>query len=427
MVNFLGLFLVFLILGIPISLALGTGGLVYLYFTDNWMLVQALPQRMLAGVDQFVLLTIPLFLLAGTLMNFGGLSGRMIGFANALVGHFRGGLSLVTVLASILFAGISGSAIAQASAIGSFMIPAMARQGIPAAYGAALVAMSAVIDPLIPPSITMIIFGVLSGASIAQMFIAGIVPGILLGAALLVFAGWKAARNDYPRLPRVPWRERGTALIAAMPALMLPVIIVGGVKSGIFTVTESAAVAVGYALIVGALHRELSMEKLWQALWTTAVATSGLLFILAMASIVAFALTIEQVPTRFAETLLSISDNKLVILLMINIMLLILGKFLEPISVMIVTMPILLKVAAIIEMDLVQFGVMVTLNVVIGMVTPPVGVCLFVVCAISGQSISAVSKEVLPMFVICIALLAVVALVPAVTLFLPHLMMPVAP
>ncbi|MBD0415084.1 TRAP transporter large permease [Oryzicola mucosus] len=424
MIGFLGIFLFFLILGIPISLALGTGGLIYLYLTGNGALVMALPQRMLAGVDQFVLLTIPLFLLAGSLMNLGGLSGRMIGFANALVGHFRGGLSLVTVLASTLFAGISGSAIAQASAIGSFMIPAMAKQGIPAAYGAALVAMSAVIDPLIPPSITMIIFGVLSGASIAQMFIAGVIPGILLALGLLGYAWLKAARNDYPRMPRVPWNERGKALVAAIPALMLPVIIVGGVKFGIFTVTESAAVAVGYAFLVGAMHRELSMAKLWQALYTTAIATSGLLFILAMASIVAFALTIEQVPTKFADTLLSISDNKLVVLLMINIMLLILGKFLEPISVMIVTMPILLKVADMIDMDLVQFGVMVTLNVVIGMVTPPVGVCLFVVCAISGQSLGAVSREVLPMFLICLALLALIALVPAVTLWLPHLMMP---
>ena len=269
MIAFLGIFATFLILGIPISLALGTGGLIYLWLTGNEMLIAALPQRMLAGIDQFVLLTIPLFLLAGSLMNLGGLSSRMIGFANALVGHFRGGLSLVTVLASTLFAGISGSAIAQASAIGSFMIPAMAKQGIPASYGAALVAMSAVIDPLIPPSITMIIFGVLSGASIGQMFIAGVVPGLILGVSLLAYAWWKAVRNDYPRMPKVPWNERGKALLAAIPALLLPVIIVGGVKTGIFTVTESAAVAVAYALLVGFMHRELSWEKIWPS-WSSA-------------------------------------------------------------------------------------------------------------------------------------------------------------
>jgi C4-dicarboxylate transporter, DctM subunit len=419
MFAFLGLFFGFLLLGVPISLALGVGGLLYLYFTDNWMLVAALPQRMLSGVDQFILLTIPLFLLAGSLMNFGGLSTRMVNFANALVGHFKGGLSLVTVLASIMFAGISGSAIAQSSAIGSLMIPAMARQGIPAAYGAALVAMSAVIDPLIPPSITMIVFGVLSGTSIGQMFIAGIIPGLLLGLGLLLYAAWRAKRSNFPSMPNVSWPDRARSLIAAIPALMLPVIIVGGVKSGIFTMTESAAVAVAYAFIVGAFHRELTFARIWEALYSTAIATSALLFIVAMASIVSFALTIEEVPTTFASSLLSISDNKLVVLVMLNIILLILGKFLEPISVMIVTMPILIKVAQIIQMDMVQFGVMVTLNVVIGMVTPPVGVCLFVVCAIAGKSIIEVSKEVLPMFFICLALLALVATVPAITLWLP--------
>jgi C4-dicarboxylate transporter, DctM subunit len=425
MIPFLGIFATFLIVGIPISLALGVGGLTYLWLSGDGGLVMELPSKMFAGLDKFVLLTIPLFLLAGNLMNSGGLSHRMIGFANALVGHYRGGLSLVTVLASTLFAGISGSAIAQASAIGSFMIPAMKKQGIPAAYGAALVAMSAVIDPLIPPSITMVFFGILSGASIGKMFMAGIIPGLILGFSLLGYAWWKAARHNYPRMPRIAWRERWIALFAAIPALMLPVIIVGGVKFGIFTVIESAAVAVAYALLVGLVNRELTAAKIWQSMITTSVATSGLLFILAMASIVAFVLTIEHVPENFARTLLGVSDNRLVILLMINIMLLVLGKFLEPISVMIVTMPILLKVADQIDMDLVQFGVMVTLNVVIGMVTPPVGVCLFVVCAISGEKLGAVSREVIPMFFICIALLALIALVPAVTLWLPQFMTPV--
>ena len=422
MISFLGIFLFFLLLGVPISLALGVGGMLFLYFTDNWMLIGGLPQKMLGGVDQFILLTIPLFLLAGNLMNVGGLSDRMIQFANALVGHFRGGLSLVTVLASILFAGISGSAIAQSSAIGSLMIPAMARQGIPAAYGAALVAMSAVIDPLIPPSITMIVFGVLSGASIGQMFIAGIIPGLILGLGLLGYAWFKAWKHDFPVMPKVTGTAKVKALLGAIPALMLPVIIVGGVKSGVFTMTESAAVAVGYAFLVGLIERELTWKKVWDALTSTAITTSSLLFILAMASIVAFALTVEDVPTNFAQMLLGISDNPVIVLLMVNLMLLILGKFLEPISVMIVTMPILIKVAQLINMDMIQFGVMVTLNVVIGMVTPPVGVCLFVVCAISGRSILEVSKEVVPMFFICLLLLALVAFVPWVTLWLPSVL-----
>src|ERR671913_30658 len=248
MFTFLGLFVGFILAGVPIALALGVGAGIYLFLTGNVQVLLAFPQRMIAGVDQFVLLTIPLFLLAGALMNAGGITDRIIGFANAMVGHRRGGLSLVTVLASIFFAGISGSAAAQSSAIGSLMIPAMARQGIPLAYGAALVAVSAVIDPLIPPSITMIIFGVLSATS-----------------------------------------------ISALPALMLPVIIVGGIKFGIFTTTESAAVAVAYAVAVGFAYRDLTLGRIWGALCETAVSTSGLLFIVAMANIVSFVLTLERV------------------------------------------------------------------------------------------------------------------------------------
>src|SRR5918993_5576841 len=226
MFTFLGLFVGFILAGVPIALALGVGAGIYLFLTGNVQVLLAFPQRMIAGVDQFVLLTIPLFLLAGALMNAGGITDRIIGFANAMVGPRRGGLSLVTVLASIFFAGISGSAAAQSSAIGSLMIPAMARQGIPLAYGAALVAVSAVIDPLIPPSITMIIFGVLSGTSIGQLFLAGVIPGILLGLGLLAYAPWKAKRLELPVLPKADWATRRAASISALPALMLPVIIV---------------------------------------------------------------------------------------------------------------------------------------------------------------------------------------------------------
>jgi C4-dicarboxylate transporter, DctM subunit len=420
MFTFLGLFAGFILAGVPIALALGVGAGIYLFLTGNVQVLLAFPQRMIAGVDQFVLLTIPLFLLAGALMNAGGITDRIIGFANAMVGHRRGGLSLVTVLASIFFAGISGSAAAQSSAIGSLMIPAMARQGIPLAYGAALVAVSAVIDPLIPPSITMIIFGVLSSTSIGQLFLAGVIPGILLGLGLLAYAAWKAKRLDLPVLPKADWATRRAASISALPALMLPVIIVGGIKFGIFTTTESAAVAVAYAVAVGFAYRDLTLGRIWGALCETAVSTSGLLFIVAMANIVSFVLTLERVPSTFAQTMLSLSDNRYVILILLNVMLLLLGKFLEPITIMILTMPILLEIAKLIGMDMVQFGVMVTINVVIGMATPPVGVCLFVVCSISGKSLVEVSKEVLPMLAICILLLALVALVPPITLFLPR-------
>ena len=417
---FLPLFVYFLISGIPIALALGAGAAIYFYVMGYGNLILAWPQRMIAGVDQFVLLTIPLFILAGALMNFGGITDRIINFSRAYVGHRRGGLSSVTVLSSMMFAGISGSAIAEASALGSILIPAMARQGIPPAYAAALVGVSAVLGPIIPPSITMIIFGVLAGASIGQLLIAGVVPGLILGFSLLAYAVWNAKRLNLPISPRVDWAERRALTIKTLPALFLPIIIVAGIKFGIFTATESAAVAVVYALAVGFLYRELTLRLAWRALVTTAILASAINFIVAMANIVSFVFTLEQVPAQISGFILSISDNPIVIILMLNVVLLLLGMFLEPVSILILTMPILLALQKVIGMDIIQFGTMVVLNVVIGMATPPVGVCLFIVCAISGRSLTEVSWAALPLLAVCIAVLGLVAFVPEITLFLPR-------
>lgn len=417
---FLGFFLFFIFAGVPIALALGVGAMIYLLLTDNADLIAAFPQKMIGGVDNFVLLTIPLFLLAGTLMNVGGITDRIILFARAFVGHRKGGMSSVTVLSSMFFAGISGSATAEASALGSILIPAMSKQGMPAAYSASLVGISALLGPIIPPSITMIVFGVLAGAPIGQLFLAGVIPGLLITAGLLTYATWRAKRDNFPTVPRASAAERRAAAIRTAPALMLPLIIIVGIKGGIFTATESAAVAVGYAVIVSTLQKEMDLSRLWNALIATAVATSSIMFITAMASIVAYVFALEQVPMTVAKSVLAISDNPVFIILMLNLALLLLGMFLEPISILILTMPILLQLAKIIQMDIVQFGTMVVINVVIGMGTPPVGVCLFIVCAISGKSLVEVSKEALPLLAICIFVLALVALFPPLTLMLPR-------
>lgn len=417
---FLGFFLFFIFAGVPIALALGVGAMIYLYLTDNGDLILAFPQKMIGGVDNFVLLTIPLFLLAGTLMNVGGITDRIIVFARAFVGHRKGGMSSVTVLSSMFFAGISGSATAEASALGSILIPAMSKQGMPAAYSASLVGISALLGPIIPPSITMIVFGVLAGAPIGQLFLAGVVPGLLIVAGLLTYATWRAKRDNFPTVPRASAAERRAALIRTAPALMLPMIIIVGIKGGIFTATESAAVAVGYAILVSTLQKEMDFGRLWNALIATTVATSSIMFITAMASIVAFVFALEQVPMMVAQSVLAISDNPWFIILMLNLALLMLGMFLEPISILILTMPILLQLAKIIHMDIVQFGTMVVINVIIGMGTPPVGICLFIVCAISGRSLVEVSKEALPLLLICIFVLALVALFPPITLMLPQ-------
>lgn len=425
MAGFFAIFVLLVATGVPIALVLGVAGTAYLYLSGNGAMLIVLPQRMMAGVDQFVLLTIPLFLLAGNLMNVGGITDRIVHFARAMVGHRQGGMSSVTVLSSGFFAGISGSATAEASALGSILIPTMSRQGMPPAYAAALVGVSSVMGPIIPPSITMIIYGVLAQASIGQLFLAGVAPGIAIGAGLLVYAGWRARRDGFPTTPKMPWNERLAATRRTAPALVLPLIILVGIKGGIFTPTEAAAVAVAYALIIGMIYRDLTPARIWESLIATALVSSSILFITSMASIVSFVLTLEQAPTKIASLVLAITVNKYLILLMLNIFLLLLGMFLEPISILILTMPVLLKLAAIIHMDPIQFGTMAVINVVIGLATPPVGILLFIVAATSGQPLSAVIKQAIPMIAICILVLALVALVPQFSLFIPSTFMAV--
>ncbi|WP_054303340.1 TRAP transporter large permease [Gemmobacter sp. LW-1] len=419
MSSFFLLFAGFLATGVPIALALGIAGTAYLYLSGNGMMALMLPQRMIAGVDQFVLLTIPLFLLAGALMNVGGVTERIVTFARAMVGHRRGGMSSVSILSSGFFAGISGSATAEASALGSILIPSMAKQGMPPAYAAALIAVSSVMGPIIPPSITMIIYGVLSGASIGQLFLAGIMPGIGIAVGLLIYASWRARRDGFPVTPRMTARERLAATRRTLPALLLPLIILVGIKAGIFTPTEAAAVAVGYALIIGFVYRDLTIARVWDALIATALVSTSILFITSMASIVSFVFTLEQVPQLIADAMLSLTENPWMILLLLNIFLLVLGMFLEPISILILTMPILMKFQALIGMDPVHFGTMVVLNVVIGMATPPVGILLFIASAISGEPVGKVIREAMPMVGVCLLVLTVIALVPQVSLFFP--------
>jgi len=408
--------------GIPIALTLGMAGTAYLYFSGNGSMVLMLPQRMMAGVDQFVLLTIPLFLLAGALMNVGGVTDRIVHFARAMVGHRRGGMSSVSILSSGFFAGISGSATAEASALGSILIPTMSRQGMPPAYAAALIAVASVMGPIIPPSITMIIYGVLSGTSIGQLFLAGIVPGIGIATGLLIYASYRARRDGFPVTERMVGRERWQATARTLPALLLPAIILVGIKAGIFTPTEAAAVAVAYALVVGFAYRDLNLRRLWEALVATTLVSASILFITSMASIVSFVFTLEQVPQQIADLVLAITEQPLLILLLLNIFLLILGMFLEPISILILTMPILLKFQALIGMDPVQFGTVVVLNVVIGMATPPVGILLFIASAISGEPVTRVIREALPLIAVCLAVLTLIALVPVLSLFLPKML-----
>lgn len=422
MVPFLGGFAALLALGLPIAMALGVASFLYLLFSGNIELMRILPQRMFGSIDQFVLLTVPLFLLAGNLMNIGGITERIIRVANACIGQVRGGLSLVNVIASLFFGGVSGAAAADTSALGSVLIPAMSKEGYPPAYSAALTSVSSLLSSVVPPSILLIMYGVLTSTSIAWLFMAGIVPALMMTFGLSVYAWWVARRHDYPAAEAMTIRQRLVAVVDAVPVLMLPVIIIGGIRFGVFTPTESAAVAVIYALFISAVvYRTLNWRNLWRPLVATALMTSAIMFIVAMASIVQFIFSFERIPAQVTELMLGISENRIVLLLMINIFLLILGMFLEPLAAMIVALPVLFDVATVIQIDPVHFGIIVVLNLAIGLTTPPVGICLFIACAISRVSLLEISLASLPMLAICIVVLLLITFIPDIALYVPSL------
>ncbi len=415
-------FIVLLLLGVPIVFVLGISMLVYFLATDQTQFLLVLPQRMFSGVDEFVLLAIPLFVLAGNLMEAGGLTHRLLEFANVCVGRFRGGVSLTAIWASFLFGGVSGSAAADAAALGAVLIPEMKRQGYNNDYAAALMGASSLMAPLIPPSIAMVIYGALSNTSIARLFVAGIVPGIMLALALTAYAGWIARRRNYP------WREPPTrkefihATLSAGPVMVLPVIIVVGIRGGVFTPTEAAAVAAIYAFLVAAVYyRVLSLQNLSTALLNTAAISAAIFMLVAMANIASFIFAMEQIPDRVVHLLFSISSNHIAVLLMVNLMLLFLGMILDTIGILILTVPALVGIGHVLHMDPVHLGVMVVFNCLIGFVTPPVGLCLFIVAGVGKTTIDKVSFHVLPMIAIAIVILLLIAFVPQLVLFLPRL------
>jgi C4-dicarboxylate transporter DctM subunit len=418
---FFGAFAGFMLLGVPIALALGIGCMALLWSMGHGSMISAFPRYMAAGLDQFLLLSIPLFVLTGNLMSRGQITERIVLLAQALVGRVPGGLSIVGIITCMFF-GSAATATSEAAAVGSVMIPAMEKNGYPKDYAAALIAVASVMGSILPPAISLIVYGALTGTSIAALFLAAIIPGLLVGVALIIYAFWRAVRYRYPVSPPMPWRERLKAIVGAVPAALLPVIILGGILSGIFTPTESAGVAVLYALALSTLlYRSLSLASFYRALWETSFLTAGIMIVVAMSNMVAFVFAIEGVAERMTAAITQISDNKYVILLLVNIILLLLGTFLEPLSIMILTLPVLTAIGATIGIDPVHFGVVIVINVVIGLVTPPIGLCLFITSAISNIRLSAINRAAYPLIGICILVLMFVTYVPSVSLFLPTL------
>ncbi len=417
-----GVFLVLLFLGVPVAFSIGISSLAYVLFTDIPLVI--IPQKMYAGIDVFVLLCVPGFILAGNLMNGGGITERIVGFSNALLGHIRGGLGLANVGASMIFAGISGTAIADTASIGAVLIPAMKNEGYEADFSCAVTASSSTVGPIIPPSLPMIIAGTLTGLSVSKLFLAGAIPGMLLGFGLMGVSYMISTERGHPKGERHSLREILRKSIGAFWAILMPIIILVGIVGGIFTPTEASIVAVLYAFFVGIIiYRELSLPLILKILLETTITTASIMVLVGFANLFAWILTTEGIPQLIAETMLNITQNKYLILLLVNLLLLFVGMFMETIAALLILFPVLLKVAASVGIDPIHFAIICVLNLVIGLTTPPVGVCLFVASSIGKISLGKISKAVLPFLTVSLIVLLLVTYIPQLSLFLPNLLL----
>ncbi len=419
-----GLLIVFITLSIPIGVALGLSTALTLVLTSK-ISTMIIAQNAFAGLDSFPLMAIPFFILAGSLMEYGGISKRLLAFTGSLIGFITGGLAMVTTMACMFFAAISGSGPATVSAIGSFMIPAMKSKGYDSGYASAITAAAGSIGVIIPPSIPFVIYAVATGSSIGALFLGGIIPGILIGVALMVANYFISKKNGWVGSGEKPsFKNVMKTFREAFWALLVPVIILGGIYGGIFTPTEAAVVGVVYALLVGVLiYKELGRKEIYKALVDTALINGATTFMIGLSLSFANFLTMEQVPAKVGNFLFGISDNYLVVMLFINVFLLIVGCFIDNISSCIILAPILLPVVTKLGMDPVHFGIVMTMNLAIGFVTPPYGANLFVASAVGQVPVERISKFVLPLIGAMIAVLLLVTYIPSIAMFLPNMFM----
>jgi tripartite ATP-independent transporter DctM subunit len=418
----LTVFILATVIGVPIAFGLAFSAVVYLFVNPS-IPMTLIAQRMFTGLDVYPFMAVPFFILAGELMNGAGITKRLVRLADVLVGHMKGGLAHVNIVTSMFFAGITGSAVADTSAIGSMLIPTMDEQGYDTDYSAAVTVSSSVIGPIIPPSIPFVIYALVSGTSVGALFLAGVIPGILLGFGLMLVAWLIARKRNYPRNDRrATLRQMIAALVAAIVPLMMPIIILGGILSGVFTATEASGIAVVYALFVGiVVFRELDVRTLKSIALKTAKTTGVVFVVIAAANIFNWILAVEQVPRQMALLVQGTIDNPIVLLMLINIFLLILGTFVEGTAAIIISVPVLIQITAPFGIHPVTLGAIVVLNLMIGLITPPLGLCLFVVCGITKLKLETVARAVIPFLGIEIVVLLITTYVPWVTLWLPRL------
>ncbi|MAZ84957.1 MAG: ABC transporter permease [Hoeflea sp.] len=408
-------------LGVPVAIALAGPSLIFILI-DGHVPSLVVAHRMINGVDSFPLLAVPFFILAGNLMNSSGITERIFDFAKALIGWLPGGLGHVNIGASVIFAGMSGAAVADAGGLGAIEIKAMRDAKYDPGFAVGITAASSTIGPIIPPSLPIVIYGVVAGASIGQLFAAGLIPGLLMAAALMIMVAFYAHRYHYPRDQAFRFGILGRAFIRAFLSLLTPVIIVGGILTGAFTPTEAAIAACAWALFLGlVIYRTLTLRRFLKVSMDTIETTAVVLFIVAAASIFAWILTSNRVPEHFAAALLTVSENPIIILLLINLILLVVGCFMETVAAITILVPVLLPIAIHVGVDPVHFGVILVLNLMIGLLTPPVGMVLYVLSRVAKvpfeRCVSATAPFLIPLF----AVLLLVTFVPIFTMWLPTL------
>ena len=412
------------ILGAPVGVVVGLTTIFGFYYIDNTVFLSMVSQRMFSAMDNFTFLALPFFLLTGEIMNKVGLTTRLVDFSNLFFGRLKGGLAQVNIVTSIIFGGISGAAVADTAALGSIFIPAMTKQGYSRGFSTAVTVASSIIAPIIPPSIIMVLYGSIMEVSIAGLFAAGIVPGLMIGLSLMVMTRFMAVRHNFPTnkeeftVRRVAQRTRG-----AMWALLMPIIILGGILGGFVTPTEAAAAAVGLALFVGlAVYRNLTFKILYNTFLESAITIGAITLILSSASVLAWFLAVEQVPEMVAQMFMSISNNKYVILLLINLFLILVGMFMDIGPSLLILGPILAPLAISLGVHPLHFGIMMCVNLNIALMTPPMGGCLFMGMIVSGLKLGELVRALWPFILVEMIVLGMVVYIPELTMFVPRLL-----
>ena len=418
-----GLLCGLMITGMPISIALGLTVLTFL-FTMTQVPLESVALKLFTGIEKFEIMAIPFFILAGNFLTHGGVAKRMIRFATALVGHWHGGLALGGVVACALFAAVSGSSPATVVAIGSILLPAMVKQGYPKAFGVGVIGTAGALGILIPPSIVMVIYAVSTNSSIGRLFIAGIVPGIVLAVLLMLVTWVVAKKRNYPRMPRASGKELWTAFRESVWGLFLIVVVIGGIYAGIFTPTEAAAMSAAYAFFVSVfVYRDLTLKQVPKVLLDSANLSAMILYIITNAVLFSFLLTSEQIPQDLSAWINRMGLSPWMFLVVVNILLLIAGNFMEPSSILLITAPILFPVAMKLGIDPIHLGIIMTVNMEIGMITPPVGLNLYVASGISGMGLTDTTKACAPWILVMVAYLLLITYVPIISTWLPDMLM----